>query len=41
MVWFEIDPTVYSLAGSQLMATGVRVNLPTPDSSEVVHIVHQ
>lgn len=40
-VSFEIDPSVYSLTGAQLMNDGVQVNLPTPDSSEVVHIVHQ
>jgi len=40
-VYFEIDPTVYSLPGAQLLANGVRVNLPTPNSSEVVHIIHQ
>jgi len=37
-VWFEIDPTVYSQTGSQLMATGVRVSLPEPYSSDVMHI---
>ncbi|HUA61533.1 MAG TPA: glycoside hydrolase family 36 protein [Verrucomicrobiae bacterium] len=40
-VYFEIDPTVYSMSGTQLMNDGVRVSLPTPDSSEVVHMVHQ
>ncbi len=40
-VWFEIDPSVYSLPGAQLMDTGVRVDLPTPYSSDVVHIDHQ
>jgi alpha-galactosidase len=40
-VYFEISPSVYSLTGLQLMNDGVRVPLPTPDSSEVVHIVHQ
>ena len=40
-VFFEIDPSVYSLPGSQLMTNGVRVQLPLPYSSEVVHIQHQ
>jgi hypothetical protein len=40
-VWFEASPSVYSMPGSQLMATGVRVTLPTPSSSEVVHLDHQ
>ena len=37
-VWFEIDPSVYSQTGAQLMSNGVRVMLPQPYSSEVVHI---
>jgi len=40
-VWFEIDPSVYSLPGAQLMQTGVRVQLPTPYSSDIAHIDHQ
>ena len=40
-VWFEIDPSVYSIPGQQLMDNGVRVLLPRPYSSEVVHIDHQ
>ena len=40
-VWFESSPSVYSMPGSQLMANGVKVVLPTPASSEVVHIDHQ
>lgn len=40
-VIFDIDPTVYSMSGAQLMANGVRVLLPTPYSSEVVHIQRQ
>jgi alpha-galactosidase len=40
-VYFEVDPTVYSLPGAQLMQNGVRVNLPTPYSSDVVHIQRQ
>ena len=40
-VWFEVDPSVYSLPGSQLMDSGIRVQLPMPYSSEVVHIDHQ
>jgi hypothetical protein len=40
-VYFEVDPTVYSLPGAQLMTNGVRVNLPTPYSSDIVHIERQ
>jgi hypothetical protein len=40
-VYFEIDPAVYSLPGAQLMQNGVRVRLPTPYSSDVVHIEKQ
>jgi alpha-galactosidase len=40
-VWFEIDSAVYSQTGAQLMTNGVRVPLPTPYSSEVVHIEPQ
>ena len=40
-VWFEASPSVYSMPGSQLMASGVTVTLPTPASSEVVHMDHQ
>ena len=40
-VYFEVDPSVYSMAGSQLMQDGVRVMLPTPYSSDVVHIERQ
>jgi alpha-galactosidase len=40
-VWFEIDPSVYSQTGAQLMSTGFRVMLPQPYSSEVVHIEAQ
>ena len=40
-VWFEIAPDVYSQIGAQLMANGFRVLLPTPYSSEVVHIEAQ
>jgi len=40
-VWFEIDSAVYSQSGSQLMTNGVRVLLPKPYSSEVVHIEPQ
>jgi hypothetical protein len=40
-VWFEIDPSVYSQTGAQLMSNGFRVMLPTPYSSEVVHIEAQ
>jgi hypothetical protein len=37
-VWFEIDASVYSQTGAQLMSNGVRVPLPTPYSSDIVHI---
>ena len=37
-VWFEIEPAVYSQSGAQLMSNGLRVPLPTPYSSDVVHI---
>ena len=40
-VWFEVDPAVYSQNGAQLMANGVRVMLPKPYSSDVVHIEPQ
>jgi hypothetical protein len=37
-VYFEIDPSVYSMGGAQLMTNGVQLKLPTPYSSDVVHI---
>jgi alpha-galactosidase len=37
-VWFEIDSSVYSQTGAQLMSGGVRVPLPQPYSSDVMHI---
>jgi alpha-galactosidase len=40
-VFFDIDPSVYSLPGAQLMTDGVRVQLPAEYSSEVVHIQRQ
>jgi alpha-galactosidase len=40
-VWSEIDPSVYSQSGAQLMANGIRIPLPTPFSSDVVHIEPQ
>lgn len=40
-VTFEVSPAVYSLPGSQLMSAGVRVEVPTPYSSEIVHLDHQ
>jgi hypothetical protein len=40
-VWFEIGTTVFSLPGTQLMTDGVSISLPTPYSSEIVHIDHQ
>jgi len=36
-VWFEIDPAIYSQIGAQIMTNGIRVPLPTPFSSEIVH----
>jgi hypothetical protein len=40
-VWFAIDPSLYFQTGTQLMQSGVPVQLPTPYSSDVVHIQHQ
>ncbi|SPE42930.1 Glycoside hydrolase, clan GH-D [Candidatus Sulfopaludibacter sp. SbA3] len=40
-VTFDVSPAAYSLPGSQLMSAGVRVELPTPFSSEIVHIDSQ
>jgi alpha-galactosidase len=40
-VTFEVSPFVFSLPGSQLMTAGVRVDVPTPFSSEIVRIEHQ
>lgn len=40
-VWFDVNPAVYFVPGSDLMPTGLAVMLPTPQSSEVVHIDHQ
>ncbi|MEO8595317.1 MAG: alpha-galactosidase [Candidatus Solibacter sp.] len=40
-VSFEIDSSVYSQTGAQLMSNGVRVLLPKPYSSEVVHVEPQ
>ena len=40
-VWFANDPSVYLQTGSQLMENGVQVQLPTPYSSDIVHIQHQ
>lgn len=40
-VYFEVDPSVYSVPGAQLMQNGIRVMLPTPYSSDVVHIEKQ
>ncbi len=40
-VWFEIGTTVFSMPGTQLMTDGVSISLPTPYSSEIVHIDHQ
>jgi hypothetical protein len=40
-VWFANDPSVYLQTGAQLMQNGVRVQLPTPYSSDIVHIQHQ
>ena len=41
VVWFDFDSNVYSMIGAQLMSNGVRVMLPTPLSSDVVHIERQ
>jgi hypothetical protein len=41
MVWFQNDPSLYLQTGSQLMQSGVQVQLPTAYSSEIVHIQHQ
>jgi hypothetical protein len=41
VVWFANDPSIYLQTGSQLMQSGVRVQLPTPYSSDIVHIQHQ
>lgn len=41
VVWFEMDPSVYTLPGAQLMSAGVRVDLPAPYSSDVIHIEPQ
>jgi len=40
-VWFEVNHSVYSLTGSQLMANGVLIPLLTPYSSDIIHIDHQ
>jgi alpha-galactosidase len=40
-VWFEIATAVYSQTGAQLMSGGVRIPLPTPYSSDIVHIEPQ
>ncbi len=40
-VTFEVSPNVYSLPGSQLMNNGVRVPLPAPFTSEIVHMDSQ
>jgi alpha-galactosidase len=40
-VWFEIGQAVYSQTGEQIMTNGFRVMLPTPYSSDVVHIEPQ
>ena len=40
-VWFANDPSIYLQTGAQLMQSGVRVQLPTPYSSDIVHIQHQ
>ena len=40
-IWFEVNPSVYSLPGAQLMANGVMVPLLAPYSSDIVHIDHQ
>ena len=40
-VSFANDPSIYWQTGAQLMQDGVPVQLPTPYSSEIVHIQHQ
>src|SRR5262249_53401510 len=40
-VWFEINQSIYSQTGAQLMSNGIHVPVPTPYSSEVVHFDHQ
>jgi len=40
-VTFEVSPSVYSIPGSQLMSNGVRVELPLPFTSEIVHFDSQ
>ena len=40
-VWFEIDGATYSQTGAQLMSNGIRVALPKPYSSDVMHIEPQ
>ena len=40
-VSFEISPDVFLQPGSQLMNTGIRINLPIPYTSEIVHIDRQ
>ncbi len=40
-VTFEASRAAYSLPGSQLMTAGIRVDVPTPFSSEIVHFDHQ
>src|SRR5262249_4670591 len=37
-VWFEAGTATFLQTGAQLMANGVRIALPSPFSSEVVHI---
>ena len=41
VAWSEIDPTVYTQSGAQLMTNGIRIPLPAPFSSDVVHIEPQ
>ena len=41
IVRFEVDPSEYSMPGAQLMQNGIRIVLPSPHSSEVVHIERQ
>jgi hypothetical protein len=40
-VWSANDPSLYLQTGAQLMQNGVWVQLPTPYSSNIVHIEHQ
>jgi alpha-galactosidase len=40
-VWFETNPSIYSQTGLQITTNGIRVPVPTPYSSEIVHFDHR